>query len=58
MSSSAVPVLKVYRFATQQVETFKEFSKETRFDSFSTAFSVSPDGNGSSTRNWTKPVAI
>jgi hypothetical protein len=44
MSSSAVPVLKFYRFATHRVETFKKFSRETRFDSLSTAFSVSPDG--------------
>jgi eukaryotic-like serine/threonine-protein kinase len=44
MSSSAAPVLKFYRFATHQVETFKEFSKETIFDPEATAFSVSPDG--------------
>ncbi|MFL6464349.1 MAG: hypothetical protein ACJ73N_08105 [Bryobacteraceae bacterium] len=44
MSGSAVPVLKFYRFATHQVETFREFSKQTTFDSGSTAFSVSPDG--------------
>jgi hypothetical protein len=44
MRSSAVPVLKFYRFATHQMETFKEFSKETRFDPGSTVFSVSPDG--------------
>ena len=39
-----MPMLKFYRFATHQVETFKEFSKETTFDSDNTAFSVSPDG--------------
>jgi Tol biopolymer transport system component/serine/threonine protein kinase len=44
MSSPALPVLKFYRFVTHQVETFKEFSKETIFDWGSTAFSVSPDG--------------
>jgi hypothetical protein len=44
MSSSALPVLKFYRFATHHVETFREFSKETRFDASSTTFSVSPDG--------------
>jgi eukaryotic-like serine/threonine-protein kinase len=38
------PVLKFYRFATRQTEIFKEFSKDTKFDSISTAFSVSPDG--------------
>jgi hypothetical protein len=44
MNSSVVPVLKFYRFATRQVEVFREFSKGTKFDSDSTAFSVSPDG--------------
>jgi Tol biopolymer transport system component len=44
MNDSAVPVLKFYRFATRQLETFKEFSKDTRLDLDSTAFSVSPDG--------------
>jgi Tol biopolymer transport system component len=44
MNSPVVPVLKFYRFATRKVETFKEFSKDTKFDSNSTAFSVSPDG--------------
>jgi Tol biopolymer transport system component len=44
MSGPAVPMVKFYRFATHQLETFREFSKETRFDSGSTAFSVSPDG--------------
>jgi Tol biopolymer transport system component len=44
MASSIAPVLKFYRFATRQTETFKEFSKETRLDYDSTAFSVSPDG--------------
>jgi Tol biopolymer transport system component len=43
-NSSVVPVLKFYRFATREVEIFKEFSKDTKFDSNSTAFSVSPDG--------------
>jgi Tol biopolymer transport system component len=42
--SLAVPVLKFYRFATRQTETFKEFSRDTRLDSDATAFSVSPDG--------------
>ena len=44
INSSAAPVLKFYRFATRQTEIFKEFSKDTRLDSDSTAFSVSPDG--------------
>jgi Tol biopolymer transport system component len=44
INSSFGPVLKFYRFATRQVETFKEFPKDTKIDSGSTAFSVSPDG--------------
>jgi hypothetical protein len=44
MNSSIVPVLKFYRFATRQVEIFREFSKDTKLDSTSTAFSASPDG--------------
>jgi eukaryotic-like serine/threonine-protein kinase len=43
-NSSTVPVLKFYRFATRQTETFKEFSKDTRLDLDGTVFSVSPDG--------------
>jgi Tol biopolymer transport system component len=42
--SSILPVLKFYRFATGQVEIFRKFSKDTRFDVNSTAFSISPDG--------------
>jgi Tol biopolymer transport system component len=44
INSSVAPLLKFYRFATSQVEIFREFSKDTRLDSLSTAFSVSPDG--------------
>jgi WD40-like Beta Propeller Repeat len=44
MNTSAVPVLKFYRFATRQTEIFREFSKDTRLDPYSTAFSVSRDG--------------
>jgi eukaryotic-like serine/threonine-protein kinase len=44
INSSFGPVLKFYRFATRQVETFKEFPKDTKIYSGSTAFSVSPDG--------------
>jgi Tol biopolymer transport system component len=44
INSSKVPVLKFYRFATRQTEIFREFSKDTRLQLYSTAFSVSPDG--------------
>jgi hypothetical protein len=44
INSSFGPVLKFYRFSTRQVETFKEFPKDTKIYSGSTAFSVSPDG--------------
>ncbi len=44
MNSSALPVIKFYRFSTHQAEIFKEFPRATQFDSTSTAISVSPDG--------------
>jgi hypothetical protein len=43
-NSSAVPVLKFYRFATRETDIFKEYSNDTRLGSGSTAFSVSSDG--------------
>jgi Tol biopolymer transport system component/serine/threonine protein kinase len=44
MNNSVAPVLKFYSFTTRQVSVFKEFSRDTRLDLDSTAFSVSPDG--------------
>jgi Tol biopolymer transport system component/serine/threonine protein kinase len=42
--SAANPTLKFYSFGTRQSETFKEFPKNTQFDTVSSEFSISPDG--------------
>lgn len=44
LNTAAGPVLEVYSFATQKTTLLRQFSKDTKIDSPSTALSVSPDG--------------
>jgi Tol biopolymer transport system component len=44
LGNLAGPVLNFYSFAGRKLRVLREFSRETRLDTFSTALSVSPDG--------------
>jgi Tol biopolymer transport system component len=44
LDNPAAPALKFYNFAARKATVLREFSKETRVDTSSTALSVSPDG--------------